>query len=306
MLPAVGLLAFSLLWALGSLRADLLANLPHPVLPAFAGQAFPLALCALAAALLALARRAARPPVSAALLVALGLFVAPAWLIHLAAGAVPAFTRVVLFSLVPVFAVVLEPHLNPDAAPGRFSLAAALAALCGFLLVFPFHLPQSPADAAAFLAILLASASIAASNCIAVRVAGTLPSASFAAFAALTCALAATCLALSSELLAPADWRPSRLAPALLSAFLWSALVDLPALALLFWLFRRLSAVRTTTRFLLAPLFAALASALVLHPRIQLSSASGLLLIAAGAAWLLLAPAPPPENPASPLHLSRS
>ena len=65
---------------------------------------------------------------------ALALFVAPSVLVHLVLGWVSAFTRVVLFSLVPVFAVVFEPYLGlSTASQSRGALLAAFVSLVGML-----------------------------------------------------------------------------------------------------------------------------------------------------------------------------
>jgi drug/metabolite transporter (DMT)-like permease len=83
----------------------------------------------------------------------------------------------------------------------------------------------------------------------------------------------------------------------------WIALPVL-ALGLLFWLMRRMTAVRMTTRYLIAPLIANLLSLAFLRPQVQLRSWLGLLLIALGSGWLLLAPAGEPEQTGSSLGIS--
>lgn len=301
-LPAAALLVLSLLWAAGSLRADLLYDSARPALSPLESSVISLAMLAILSALIALLRRAPWPRKDqflSALWVGLGLFVAPAWLAHLAQNSVPALTRVVYFSLVPVFAVVLEPHVDPEASPVSFGLAASLAAVLGTLLVFPFHLPGSFAAAAAQCALLLAAIVIAASNCLAVRAVRALPAGSLSSFTALVSGIAAAALLLSSLYVRPSGFR----LPATASWLLWPLLVDLPALALLFWLFKHISAARMTTRFLFAPLMATLIAAFVLAPHITLRDACGLLLLAASAAWLLLASYGNASADASPLRL---
>ena len=64
----------------------------------------------------------------------------------------------------------------------------------------------------------------------------------------------------------------------------------MPAVILLFWLLPRITATRMTTRFLLAPLIAILISMALNQPRVELRVGLGILLIVAGAAWLLFAP----------------
>jgi drug/metabolite transporter (DMT)-like permease len=85
----------------------------------------------------------------------------------------------------------------------------------------------------------------------------------------------------------------------------WSAAVGLPGLLLLFWLMRWISAVRMTTRFVLAPLFAALFGLVFLRPTMGLRIWLGLLLVAAGAGWLLFAPEEAEGDVSLPLKLDR-
>lgn len=299
---AAALLLLSLLWAADSLRVDLLPSYVFSASPPFLGAAIPLAFFALAAAILALLRRStwpSRKQALSALWIALGLFVAPAWLLHLTHGSVPSLTRVALFSLVPVFAVVFEPHMDPEASRPSFGLAASLAAVFGMLLLFGFETPASLTAAAEQCALILAAALIAAANCLAVRATRTLPRASLSSFAFFVAATACALLIASGFLAGEFPLHAAAFAPAIL----WSLLVDFPALALLFWLFPRLSALRMTTRFLFAPLFAALVSALIFAPHVSLIAALGLLLVAASATWLLFAPAHSSHTPHDPAPL---
>jgi drug/metabolite transporter (DMT)-like permease len=64
-----------------------------------------------------------------------------------------------------------------------------------------------------------------------------------------------------------------------------------------------MSAVRMTTRFVIAPLLTALFGIILLRPEITLRALLGLLLIAAGAAWLLFAPEQEPNDPSLRLKL---
>lgn len=81
-------------------------------------------------------------------------------------------------------------------------------------------------------------------------------------------------------------------------------MLDLMAFALLFWLMRRMTAVRMTTRFLIAPLVANLIGLAFLRPGVQWRGWLGLLLIALGAGWLLFAPKDEPEETGSPLRIT--
>ena len=196
----------------------------------------------------------------------------PAVLIEAAKGSIDDSTRVALFSLVPVLAVVLEPHFAAASSQQRYGLAAGLIAVVGTLLVFPLEPPQTLQAALAFFGIVAAAASVAAANCTGVRIACDPHAPSMFSIAAVAAGAAASVLAVLSALLERQTWAVPRLD-------LWSAL-GLLALALLFWLMRRMSAVRMTTRFLFAPLLANLIGLAFLRPGVQMRGWIGLLLIA--------------------------
>lgn len=298
-----GLLLLCLLWSLGPLRSDLLANLV-PNVQALERGAISLALLAVVAAVLVTARRGTWPrgmQVGNSVLIGLGLFVVPAVVVLLTRQWVPGMTRVVLFSLVPVFAVVFEPHIGGGAGQqGRGALAAAMAAMVGMLLVFPMETPSSIAAGFAFCALVLAAACIAAVNCRAVVVASSLHGESTAPVAAIAGATGALVLGAASAGTEAFVWRWDLLKLDLA----WSVAVDLPALFLLFWLMRTMSAVRMTTRFVLAPLIAALIGMALLRPAVGLRAGVGLLLVALGTGWLLFAPEEAADRNDSLLNLS--
>jgi drug/metabolite transporter (DMT)-like permease len=232
----------------------------------------------------------------------LALFVAPSVLVHFALGWVSAFTRVVLFSLVPVFAVVFEPYLGHSAGSQSMSgLLAALASVIGMLCVFPMDTPGSIEAGGAFAIVIVAAACVAAANCFAVRLASALPGSTVAPMAAIAGTatslglLAATALTNSLDL----HMRVSGLDLA------WSTIVTLPGLMLLFWLMPRMTAVRMTTRFVFAPLIAILIGMAIDRPAIGPRIWLGILLVAGGAAWLLFAPEDQPTANSSTLNLNR-
>lgn len=298
--PTAALLLLSFLWASASLRSDLLPNSTPPVDSSpFLTEATLLAVFAIVSAAAALVRKTQWPRGRALVLSALagiGLFVAPAVLIAVAKGSIDESTRVALFSLVPIFAVVLEPHLgSASSIQQRGGLAAGLIAVVGTLLVFPLELPQTLPTAFAFAGIVLAVASIAAANCLAVRLVNDSSPPSTFSFAAVAAGSAALILIALSAI-------AERHAQPALPINPWSAF-DLAGLALLFWLMRRMTAVRMTTRFLIAPLLANLIGLAFLRPGVQLRGWLGLSLIALGSGWLLLAPAEEPERTGSPLDI---
>jgi drug/metabolite transporter (DMT)-like permease len=303
--PVAVLLLLCFLWSLGSLRIDLFPSANPDSLPQMEREALPFGWLTVAAALIAVVRRAAWPSgrqIRGAVLIGLGLFVAPSWLVCFSSQWVPELTRVAVFSLVPVFAVVFEPYIGGvTGLQSRGGLIAALAAVGGTLCFFPVDIPNSIEAGFAFFAVILAAACIAATNCAAVKMATQLPAKSVAPMAAIAGATAAAGFAGTAALTQRVLWKWDTLAPELA----WSAAVGLPGLLLLFWLMRRISAVRMTTRFVLAPLFAALFGLLFLRPAMGLRIWLGLLLVTVGAGWLLFAPEEDANDASLPLKLSR-
>jgi drug/metabolite transporter (DMT)-like permease len=301
----VALLLLCLLWSLGSLRGDLIPQmgLDQGLRSGFLRQAIPFAMLAIAAALFAAARRAVWPrgrEFVACALIGLCLFVAPTGMVYLARIWISDLTRVALFSIAPVFAVIFEPYIGTGLEVRiKGGLAAALVAVVGTLFVFPLELPQSVAAAIAFCGVLLAAACVAAANCWAVRVANQLHT-SLAPLAAIAGAAAAVGFIAFGATLRDAAFGGRAIGPEMA----WSAAVELPALMLLFWLMRRMSATQMTTRFLLAPLLANLIGLIFLRPAVSLREGLGLLLIALGAGWLLFGREGEPDAVGSPLHLN--
>jgi len=294
--PNAGLLLLSLLWALGAVRADLLQQFAaNPSSRRFLMDTITLAFVAISATVRTLVRHHGWPQGSTAKVCVasgFGLFVVPAVLVHLASSRVPDLTRVAIFSLVPVFTVVLEPHTYPDReARGNRGLMAALAAVAGTLCIFPIELPRSLEAGCAFSALVLAAASAAAGNCWGVRAASETAQRSFVPCVAIMAATAALGLAGTTAFFErrERDWQD------LETGIVWSAAVELPGLILLFWLMTRMTATRMSTRFLIAPLLANVAGLMVLRTRIGVRGWAGLLLIAAGSAWLLFASEEEPD-----------
>jgi drug/metabolite transporter (DMT)-like permease len=259
-------------------------------------------LLAVAAGLIAVARRAHWPrglPFGNSVLIGLGLFVAPAGLVFLADGWVPGLARTALFTLVPVFTLVFEPYAGGGLdRQSHGALLAALASVAGALRVFPVALPASSEAALALCAVILAAACVAAANCKAVVVATELVSKSTSAMAAIAGATAAVAFAAVSAVMERPIWNWETLAPELL----WSAVVEVPALLLLFWLMSRMSATRMATRYVIAPLLAILIGATLMRSALVPRTWLGLLSMAGGAAYLLLAPAAKAESIGLSLH----
>lgn len=285
-----GLLSLSLLWAVGMLRADLLPGLIADPLPYLQEQAISFALLTILTSLAALLRREQWPCKRLlwdSTLVGLGLFVIPLALITLANGWVPGLTQAALFTLTPVFALIFEPYLSPGTATqSRGGLIAALASVAGALCVFPVGIPTSIEATGGLCAVILATACVAAANCKAVATAKEFSGRSAATQTAIAAATAMVALAVASAVMERTLWKWDALGPELL----WSTLIEVPGLLLLFWLLRRISAARMTTRYVLAPLLAILAGAGLMRAALVPRTWLGLSLMTAGAAYLLLAP----------------
>lgn len=288
--PALGLLLLSALWAVAWLRADLMPVSGAGSLSPVQSQAALFSAFAAVAACIAGVRGSEFPRGRrgwACAGIGFGLFVLPAALTACAQGWISKLDQVATFSMTPVFAVVLEPHLQGSPPQqGKAALAGALAAVGGILCLFPLDLPGSFRSGAALCALLAAAFVIAATNCFAVRLARNLAGCSTLPMAAQAGAASALCFAAAAVFTPRPVWRWSTLSAQLVGLLL----IDLPALLLLFWLMRRLAASRMSARFLLAPLFAILAE-IVLEPASPSSRAwLGMALLAGGAGWLVFAP----------------
>ena len=283
-----GLLALSLLWALGSLRGEILPAGANGALPPMARQAMVYALASVVALAAAASRRVELPSSRQALTwtgVGVGLFVLPAVLAAMAGIWIGALERVAIFSLTPVFAVVIEPHLGAGRVV-RGGLQASLLVVAGSLGIFPLDLPGSWQAGVAVGLVVLAAASASAANCCAVRLAGGLARGSLAAMAALSTGAAAGCFAVLSAVTERAAWRWQMAGGDLA----WAVAIDLPAVLLLFWLMRRLTAAAMTTRFVLAPGITVGIGIALEQPAVTVRLWVGMALVAAGAGWLMRLP----------------
>lgn len=283
------LLLLCLLWALDGLAPDLFPVFRRAALPPMERLTITYALFALVAAIYAARRRADWPDRRSIVSWAgsgLLMFALPAVLVAITQGGVSQLERVAIFSLAPVFAVVMEPHVGMAPRQSDGALVASMTAVAGALAIFPLAVPGSPAAFAAVLVVVAASGCTALGNCIAVRLAETMREASFAFVASVTGVAAALAFAIAGAYAERGQWRIQHS----LAQIVWIVAIDLPALILLFWLLRRMSAARMTTRFLLAPWLTVLAGIAIEQPAITLRMVLGVVLLGAGAGWLLLAP----------------
>jgi drug/metabolite transporter (DMT)-like permease len=292
---ALGLLLLSALWAVSSLLRELNPHLGADSLAPAQRQAALFSVFAVVAAFIAVAHRAEFPRGRRAwanAAIGLGLFVIPSTLVACARSWVSNLDRVVVFSLTPVFAVVLEPYLQGSAPrQGKNALAGALAAVAGILLIFPLDIPSSFHAGAALCALVAAAFGIAVTNCFAVRLARNLAGRSTLPMAAQASTASAICFATAAAFTPHAPWSWGALPAQLLEPLL----IDLPTLFLLFWLMRRLGASRMAARFLLAPLLAIVAGMALEATFPPVRGWLGIALLAGGAGWLVFAPAEEPD-----------
>ncbi len=301
--PVAGLLLLCFLWSLESLRSDLAPSILATDLPPFERDAVHLGVLAVVGWLLTAALGAKWPKgrrIWDAVLIGLGLFVIPAILGEAAKDEIPDLTRVALYSLTPVFAVAFEPYLGRlTETRSKGGLLAALGCVIGTLGVFPLLIPRTWHGAAGFFAIILAVACIAATNCRAVRVLSEMPGKSTAPMAAIAGAVSAVLFAGASLVSEHPTWSHSVMG----TEIAWSTAVELPNLLLLFWLMRRMSAVRMTTRFVVTPLIVNVVGLIVLRPSMQIRAGLGILLLTVSVGWLLLAREQEHDETGLPLNL---
>lgn len=289
----VGVVVLSLSWACGMLQQDLLPGLATARVPRLEREALPLVLLSLAAGVIAFVRGSSWPrgkQLGACVLVGFGLFLVPALLVDFAEARLPALARTALFTLVPMFAVVFEPHIG-TAPKTQGGIVPALVGVAGALFVFPLAMPDSASSAVGFSATILAAGCIAAANCFGVALAAQPDRrrrggvAAMAMIAGLSAAIGLTIASLVCE-------RPVWEWNAIGSEVLWSAAIETPGLLLLFWLMPRLSATRMAARYLLAPLLAILIGVALLRSTQDVHARSwfGLILMASSTIWLLFAP----------------
>lgn len=286
-------LLLCLLWAFGPLRTVVAPVASPGELPYFERQALPLALLAVIACAFLMVRRARWPRGRRLIemsLTGICMFVLPGILLQYSSNWVPPPARTALLTLVPVFTVVLEPYIDQqDPSPrNQNCLLAALTGVAGALCVFPIAIPSSTEAVGGFAAAILAAVSIAAGKCKAVALVKLIkdePSL-FPGFVAVATTTSAISLFAASLAVERPVWDPAQLTPELF----WSAGIELPALLLLFWLMRQMSAVRMTVRFVLAPLIAITTGAALIRSPLAGRTWAGLALMAAACGFLLLAP----------------
>ncbi|HUZ96625.1 MAG TPA: hypothetical protein VMU57_17120 [Edaphobacter sp.] len=208
----------------------------------------------------------------------------PAVLGEWARNAISDISRAALFALVPFVVVMVAAARESEPGVRRFSLPA-LIGFGGVLLLLPFSFPTSPRGQIVF-GVLLVVVALGgfASEAIyhLLRGFGTIE-----ALAVVSLSNAAFLIACHFVNLPSAEsW--SGVSWIGLSGLLSiHSLYNLVELLLLVWLLREMSPVRLAVRYLIVPLFIVLEGFAFLHPPLTVRMAAGLVLLVAGAAYLL-------------------
>ena len=288
--PGLSLLLLSMLCAFGWLLPDLFPRTGANPISLPLGQAILFSVFAAMTTSIAMVQRLEFPRGHHAWVCAsfgVGFFVIPTSAAAFARNSVSDFEAVAVVCLTPIFAVVLEPYLQ-DSPPrkGKAALAGALVAIAGILSLVPLEAPSSFRAGVALFVLLLTACELAATNCIAVRIAVNTPGRSTLPMAAQAGGATAISFAVIAVITRGTAWPSTALKVYFLKVFL----VDIPSLFLLFWLMSRLAASRMTARFLLAPMFAAFAGLALEQTLPPPRAIVGLLLLAVGSGWLVFAP----------------
>lgn len=216
-------------------------------------------------------------PVAAMSILLLGL---PAVLGEWARGGISDISRAAIFALVPFVVVVVAATRESEPGVRRFSIPA-LIGFGGVLLLLPFSFPTSPRGQIVF-GVLLAV----------VALVGFASEAIYHLLRGFGMIEALAVMALSNAVFLIACHLVN-----LPSAESWSgvssllsihSLYNLAELLLLVWLLREMSPVRLAGRYLIVPLFTVLEGLAFLHPPLTVRMGAGLVLLVAGAAFLLL------------------
>lgn len=188
-------------------------------------------------------------------------------------------SRAALFALVPFVVVVVAVARESESGARRFSIPA-LVAFGGVLLLLPFSFPTSPREQILFAVLLVAIALVGFASESIYRLLRDFST--IEALAVVSLANAAFFLACHFARLPSAEsWSG---VSSLLSIH---SLYNLIELLLLVWLLREMSPVRLAVRYLLVPLFIVLEGFAFLHPHLTVRMGAGLVLLVAGAAYLL-------------------
>ena len=203
----------------------------------------------------------------------------PAVLGECARNSISDINRAALFALVPFVVVIVASVRESEPGVRRFSVPA-LVGFGGVLLLLPFSFPTSLRGQVTFGVLLLGVALAGFASEAIYRLLhgfGTLE-----ALAVVSLSNAAFLIVCHVVNLPSAEsWSG---VSSLLSIH---SLYNLSELLLLIWLLREMSPLRLAVRYLIVPLFIVLEGFAFLHPPLTVRMAAGLILLVAGAAYLL-------------------
>jgi drug/metabolite transporter (DMT)-like permease len=203
----------------------------------------------------------------------------PALLGEWARNGISDISRAALFALVPFAVVVVAAVRESEPGVRRFFIPA-LVGFGGVLLLLPFSFPTSPRGQLTFAVLLAGVALVGFASEEIYRLLhgfGTLE-----ALAVVSLSNAVFLIACHFVNLPSAEsWG------GVSSLFSIHSLYNLVELLLLIWLLREMSPVRLAVRYLVVPLFIVLEGFAFLHPPLTVRMVAGLILLVAGAAYLL-------------------
>lgn len=203
----------------------------------------------------------------------------PAVLGEWARDGISDINRAALFALVPFVVVMVAAVRESEAGVRRFSIPA-LIGFGGVLLLLPFSFPTAPRGQIVFgvllvVVLLVGYASEAIYHLL--RGFGTIEALAIVSLANAVFLIACHFVNLPSA----ESWSG---VSSLLSIH---SLYNLAELLLLVWLLREMSPVRLAVRYLIVPLFTVFEGFAFFHPPLTLRMGAGLVLLIAGAAYLL-------------------
>jgi drug/metabolite transporter (DMT)-like permease len=219
-----------------------------------------------------------------------GFWGVPACLIHWAGSGIPSIVISAAFALLPVVVVLVTTSggVVGDKGEGWRSLAPALAAFGGVLLLLPVGSPGSVRGqlmlAVAFVAVILVAIS-------GVWMHRLMQGVAIAETIVIVCFANAAFLMICGLITRDFSGGWSGLT-AMLSL---STSVDLIQIILVFWLLREMPPVRFATRYLVIPLLTIAEGYVVLRPDVTARMVVGAALLIGGAAWILFSKVPDDE-----------
>lgn len=187
--------------------------------------------------------------------------------------------RAALFALVPFVVVMVAATRESETGVRRFSIPA-LIGFGGVLLLLPFSFPTSPRGQIVFGVLLVVVALVGfASEAIYRLLRGFGMIEALAVVSISNAVFLLTCHFVNL----PSAESGSGMS----SVFSIHSLYNLVELFLLIWLLREMSPMRLAVRYLIVPLFTVLEGFAFLHPPLTIRMGAGLVLLVAGASYLL-------------------